>query len=326
MSAAGRLGGRVGSRAGRAWCLALARTTDGGQTWTAAPAPPATVASAATGPSAVSVRFADPMDGWIYAVNPTRLWSTHDGGRQSGSRSSRRACRRPRPSRPWRPRAATSGWRCSPRTSSTVHLERSPVEQDAWTDVDTGVPIGAGPVPATQLVLHGTYGWLLENDRTVVGGARLDGAGQWLPWTPPCATANGTASLAASSATDLVAVCAGGEWGPARNLPAGPRPRPPGCSRSSDGGCQLPGRRARPRPALNAGRRGLAGASDHRRGQPQPAGPAATGVLSASFNGGRTWQTVLQVPAVRALERPGVHHAHPGCGDRLHPVRVHLLP
>ncbi len=285
---------------GSGWCLAMARTTNGGQTWTAAPAPKAAVTTV-YGAGAVSVRFADPMDGWIYAVGPTRVWSTHDGGRV------------------WQlvrstglPSAATitameaSGgyvWVAVILPNvSTVHLERSPVATDAWTDINTGVPIGAGPVPATQLVLHGRYGWLLQNDRTVVGGARLNGTGQWLPWTPPCATANGVADLAASSATDLVAICAEGLWGPPRNLPAGAVAPSTWAFASNDGGTSFHALGAVPAGSVPAASNPAGVASPAPAtfvpASVRPAGAGVTGVLSASFNGGRTWRTVLQVPSV----------------------------
>jgi hypothetical protein len=286
-------------------CLAMARTTNGGQTWTSAPAPRATI-STAYGASPVSVRFADPMDGWIYAVNPNRVWSTHDGGSvwqqvklaDLGPSSSITAME------------ASGGYvwvAVLPPNVTTVHLERSPVATDAWTDVNTGVPIGAGPDPATQLVLHGHEGWLLQNDRTVVGGARLNGNGQWLPWTPPCATANGVAILAASSATDLVAMCAEGTWGPPHNLPPGAAVPSTWMFTSKDGGTtfQAVGAvPAGPTPAASnpVGLASPAPATVVAAGmQPPGAGGAGgedIGVLSASFDGGHTWRTVLQLPSV----------------------------
>ncbi len=91
--------------------------------------------------------------------------------------------------------------------NATVDVWTTPVGSSSWTKHTTGIPIGAGPVPATQLVLSGSNGWLLEVDRTVVGGAQLTSSGDWTTWTPPCATANGPAWLSASSAVDLVASC-----------------------------------------------------------------------------------------------------------------------
>jgi hypothetical protein len=246
----------------------------------------------------VSVRFADSKDGWIYAVNPTRVWSTHDGG---SSWQAVHAAGLPATAT-ITAMEASGGYvwiAVIPPNATTVHLEGSPVGMDAWTDVDTGVPIGGGPVPATQLVLHGSYGWLLENDRTVVSGARLNGAGQWIQWTPPCATANGTAALAASSATALVALCLEGTYGPAANLPAGAASSAPSTwlFTSSDGGTSFP-----PVARVTAGPTPSSVASPAPativRGGLQPNGTGEAGVLSASFNGGQSWQTVLQVPSV----------------------------
>jgi hypothetical protein len=136
------------------------------------------------------------------------------------------------------------------------------------------------------MVLQGASGWILDLDRTIVGGASLGTDGAWTPWTPPCLKDNGPAGLAAASASDLAAVCQEGVWG-----------RPEGKLSSSntlpfyelylstDGGAAF--RAAGVIPGADAG---LVAAS--------PAGVAATvvtagnGVLSATFDGGKTWQTV----------------------------------
>ncbi len=174
-------------------CLALAHTRDGGRTWSAAPAPPVTLTAGASSDADVAVRFADANDGWIYVRQPLAVWSSHDGGaawHQVGI--------------PGLTAGATimdmeAGAKqvqiaVIPANSSAVHLAASPVSSDEWVDIDTGVAVGGGPVPAAQLVLQDSQGWLLENDRTVIGGARLNGTGAWITWTPPCRTANGTAS------------------------------------------------------------------------------------------------------------------------------------
>ena len=132
----------------------------------------------------------------------------------------------------------------------------------------------------------------------MVGGTRLDSAGQWLQWTsPPCARANGTAALAASSTSAVVAICAEGTWGPPGNLPAGATFPSTWVFTSSDGGNSFqpvgplpagvsPASVASPAPST------IVGASL------QPNGTGTSGALWASFNGGRTWQTVLGAPSV----------------------------
>jgi hypothetical protein len=280
---------------GSASCLAMAQTTDGGYTWNSAPAPIATVAAIGSGTRAVSVRFANHQDGWIYALNPSRVWSTHDGGAHwtlvpiSGLASAANSLAM----------EAGDGYvriAVVSATTDTVHVESSPVGVDAWTDTDTGIPVGAGPVPTTQLVLQGTAGWVLENDRTVVGAARLDSAGEWTSWTPPCQTAKGTASLAASSATDMAAVCQEGVWGPAGNLPAGTATPSTWLFGSSDGGLSSQAVGALPSTLTVEGAASPSPPTVVVDGSLNGSNTPA-GVVSASFDGGHTWQTVLQAPA-----------------------------
>lgn len=61
---------------GRAFCLQLQHTTDGGSRWKVVPSPE--LASPAVVGQVSAVRFADSQDGWVYG---SRLFATHDGGR-----------------------------------------------------------------------------------------------------------------------------------------------------------------------------------------------------------------------------------------------------
>jgi hypothetical protein len=186
-------------------CLALLRTDDAGRTWTALNAPP--VAPSRGYEAGVrTVRFADPQDGWVFDPD---LWATHDGGATWTQTTL--------------PSSATHGFVSSLEAAAGavhamyisgdagVELLDSPTTSDRWTASPTTIPIGAGPVPQGQVVLHGNVGWAIEVDRTVVGGARLLN-GQWQTWQPPCASAGGSVALAAATATDLVAVCNEGVW------------------------------------------------------------------------------------------------------------------
>jgi hypothetical protein len=95
--------------------------------------------------------------------------------------------------------------------AQNFRIATSPIGSDAWSVSSLKVAVGAGPVPEIGLVLSGDTGWVLENDRTVVGGARLV-AGTWRTWNPACADVTGPAAIAASSAINLVASCDVGQW------------------------------------------------------------------------------------------------------------------
>jgi hypothetical protein len=188
--------------------LAMARTQDGGTTWTSTNPPPTTFLSVAGGSGVDGVRFADPQDGWAYG---SQLWATHDGG-ASWTQVSLPGLSSGVGATP------IQGLETAAGTVNAVYfgsggfeIATSPVASNSWTVSATTVAFGAGPVPASQLVIQGAAGWVVENDRTVVGGARLL-SGVWSSWTPPCTTVGGPAVLAASSSADLFAVCDQGIW------------------------------------------------------------------------------------------------------------------
>ena len=188
-------------------CAAIAQTSDGGHTWSAITAPATSIVPAATqgAPGISRLRFADARDGWAYGPD---LWSTHDGGAS------------------WT-RLTVAGLQAGAAIvaleagNGSVHavvldgqgyrVASSPVGTDDFRLSTVRIAVGAGPVPAVQLVLSGAAGWLLENNRTVIGGARLVN-GSWVAWQPPCLNVVGPAYLAASSATELAAACDVGLW------------------------------------------------------------------------------------------------------------------
>ena len=187
-------------------CAVIVRTTDGGLDWTRIPAP-ATQVVVNGAPSGVrALRFASALDGWAFGPD---LWTTHDGG----DTWHREAL----------PGGGTPQVMALEAAAGTVHvafwtgdgpqisIASGPTAGDALQLSPTTVQIGAGPVPQTQIVLHGTAGWLVQLNRDVVGGARLAG-GSWQAWDPPCLGTAGPAWLAASSATSLVAACDIGLW------------------------------------------------------------------------------------------------------------------
>jgi photosystem II stability/assembly factor-like uncharacterized protein len=187
-------------------CLALLRTENAGQSWMSLPVPPSTLSSNPNpgGHGVRGVRFADPQDGWAFGPE---LWATHDGGGHwtrislPGASASAAVV----------DLAAGSGAVHAAVFDHNVGIDSSPVDHDAWSASPTTIQFGAGPVPRAQLVLNGGAGWLVEVDRTVIGGARLH-AGQWSPWGPPCPRAGGDALVDASTASNLFAVCNEGVW------------------------------------------------------------------------------------------------------------------
>ncbi len=269
--------------------LAVLHTIDGGATWSQRPAPPVTLGAGGTANSA-RIRFADPADGWIAAPLarstgpfPRVLWSTHDGGRSwhevavpgGGSIAALEAA-------DGVVHLATLAWR-----AARVRLYSTPAATDAWVPAPTTLPIGAGPVPSADMSLHGGAGWVVENDRMVVAGARLT-SGSWQPWTPPCADALGAGVLAASSTTDLVAVCDEGVWGPP----------PPGVTAgpwlftSDDAGSSFTavGKVVMPIGSV------FASSVATPPGEPQVVVVGGRLGLAATFDGGHTWRTVYRAP------------------------------
>ena len=161
----------------------------------------------------------------------------------------------------------------------------SPVGADDFRLSAVRVPVGAGPVPAVQLVLSGAAGWLIENDRAVVGGARLVN-GVWVAWQPPCADVVGPAFLAASSPTELAAACDVGLWG----TPAGDH-----LYVSHDGGSTFV-ESGTAVPLTTAAQVAAASPSTIVVGGFDAKGA----VLVATFDGGRTWAVVARLGATIA--------------------------
>ena len=260
-------------------CAAIARTGDGGRTWSPAPAPPTTMAA---GPgqatSGVSgLRFADTNNGWAFGPD---LWATHDGG-TTWSRVTIPGV--PADAPVFALETAGGIVHAAVLDGGNFRVASSPVGSDGWSVAPVRVPVGAGPVPTVQLVLSGAAGWLVENDRTVVGGARLAN-GSWVAWTPPCADVVGPAYLAASSPTELAAACDVGLW----SNPTGDH-----LYLSHDGGSTFaPAGTAAPlttaaMAAMASPSVVVVGGSD-----------ATRAVLVATFDAGRTWTVVAWLGAV----------------------------
>jgi len=254
--------------------LAVARTQDGGSTWTSVTPPPTHFSGqgveASSGVS--GIRFANTEDGWVFGPE---LWATQDGG-STWTEISLPGVAAGSPV--WS--LETSGGIVAAAVQATgtasLDIETSPAGSSAWSLSPASVEVGAGPIPSPQLVLQGSAGWLLENDRTVVGGARLQ-SGSWSSWTPACSTAGGAAALAASSSQDLLAVCDVGAY-------TGPSPAEDAFV-STNGGAGFTGLPA----SLPSGCQGsatLASASS------SLAAAGCGAEIVATFNGGGSWAPV----------------------------------
>jgi photosystem II stability/assembly factor-like uncharacterized protein len=268
-------------------CLTLARSTDGGRTWSEVSQPPPLPA----GGSGTSIRFGNANDGWIVIGSGSKsdqLWSSEDGGRTW----------QPEPD-PGGPDAIIEALETQEGVvhlvtltpgSGTDQIFTSPLSNLGWTRSNATPPYGGGPSPSTQMVLQNNHGWIININRTVVGSALLT-SGAWTDWTtPPCSDANGHAAMAATSTSDLFAVCDEGEWGP----PApGTTSQSDWLYSSTDGGSTFS------KVGQVAGDSGTG---------PIAAAPgtatvvAATGSgLEASFNGGQSWSSVSSVPSISYL-------------------------
>jgi hypothetical protein len=271
----------LGGACGQPSCptVSLATTDDRGQAWHAVGAPPVGFGDPDSG-GYRSVRFANERDGYVFGGD---LWVTHDGagswqqvtlpGEGDGTEVVA---------------LETSGGTTYAvfTTDDGFRVASSPAASDDWQLDPLVIPYGGGPVPTIQLVLHGTAGWLIENDRVVVAGARLaDGA--WSEWTPPCVDGGGPAMLTASDASHLDAVCTEGVWG-------GPSTPATRLYRSSDGGATftaspnvLPVPTGSVAAASSPGPETLVVAAADEGGTP---------VLYATFDSGQTWELAWTGP------------------------------
>jgi hypothetical protein len=307
---------------GGASCLTLSRTADGGYTWAEVAAPQASwpLAQVPEVDSGLTVRFADGADGWLVAPlcssggcsGADQLWATHDGA-ASWSRVTL-------PVSDGSPQVAAleslhgKVWAAVYGGQGQVELYSSPVDADQWALAATPVAIGAGPVPTSTLVLHGSSGWFVQDDRTVVGGATLDASGKWVSWTSvPCAGANGAASLAASASVDspleLVALCQEGEWGPPNPAPAGGTFPSTWLYTSGDDGRSF--------QAVHQLPQALRGSTVVASPSPgavfaATGGEAAAPSIYASFDGGSTWTSVYTGQAGDAVDYLGFTTATQG--------------
>jgi photosystem II stability/assembly factor-like uncharacterized protein len=187
----------------------LSETTDGGLSWkTIGSVGPLTDDS--SGPR---MRFADAKRGFLHDDHD--LFTTDDGGAHWQKLDT--------PFTEVRDLAISQGvvyLVAYDAQANEFNLWSSRIDRLVFAKYPLKLELGAGPVPFQQLVFSGGNGWVINEDRTVLGGGRRAASGDWGTWKPPCLDVAGPARLTASSGTDLVASCDDHEWGGGTPAPA----------------------------------------------------------------------------------------------------------
>ncbi len=200
------------------YCTSVARTQNGGQTWTGLPAP---LAGAPDGAAGVGqIRFLEGINGWAFGPE---LWATHDGGKkwtQIGTNGLRVIDVETVGRRAFAIEGdCTGGGQDFASNCTAFTLYTSPAAADAWTEVgpattDLGAPQGGAG--AASLALTGTRGYLIAPGGAVFAGP-TDGSVSWQQVSRiPCAVGQAQADgeprgalLDAASAKNLVLACTG---------------------------------------------------------------------------------------------------------------------
>ncbi len=261
-------------------CTTLVRTSDGGATWTEVSQPP--MALNPSPDSGTWVRFLNLDIGWIVAPSGSQasaMWTTDDGGKDWTQEPN--------------PGGASATVLALEASNGLVHLVdleagtgvdrifTSPVGRQDWTPSPAAPSFGGGPVPSSQMVLLGGAGWIVDVNRTVISGARLASQASWTDWTPPCSDAQGPGYLAASSASNLYAICSEGVWG---NPAPGTKPNSQWLYASTNGGDTF----SRVGPLPQGTTAGMITAAP---GTATIVDATDSGIM-ATFDGGKSWQNV----------------------------------
>lgn len=199
-------------------CPALVRTTDGGSTFVAIPAPPLT-----PGPAGQpTLRFADSLDGYAFVENgpSSSFFSTHDGGASWHAQALNDVLGLAIGSG----QVAVVTAQCGGSGCSAYALQRSPVASDSWSSSPLPfTPDGA----AIDLDAHGQDLWLMGTPASANGpnsgvlARSTDAGATFVVGHSPCQPGLG-GRLSPTSDTNLWAVCpTGTEAGAARSVDGG---------------------------------------------------------------------------------------------------------
>jgi hypothetical protein len=213
--------GHCGAQQNSPICTSVARTQDGGQTWSGLPAPVAQGPEKAAGVS--GIRFADDEHGWAFGPD---LWATADGGESWSRVPTGNAAVTDLETvngRAWALFGTCSNDAADGDTIANCHsftLMTTTVGSDAWAPV-AGVPanLTSGTGLASAVIeLSNTEAYLIAPDGTLYAGSVNGGSWrsvQELPCPPSTALPNGQpqgallapAGTLASGATRLALVC-----------------------------------------------------------------------------------------------------------------------
>ena len=165
------------------YCTSMARTDDGGGTWTGVPAPVTGAPDGATGVS--QIRFLNLTDGWAFGPE---LWVTHTGGQtwtQVNTHGLRVTDLETVGSRVFALFASCSGsGQAFAAGCTSFTLYSSPASGNDFTPVGattTGLTDGTADGAASEaasLVLTGSRGYLLAPDGTLYAGP-VNGSAAW---------------------------------------------------------------------------------------------------------------------------------------------------
>lgn len=252
-------------------CPALVRTTDGGSSFAAIPAPPLTAAAGQP-----VLRFADPLDGYAFVANgpSTAFYTTHDGGATWHAQSLGDVLGFATGAG----RAAVVTAQCGGSGCTGYALRRSAVAGDSWSsDPLPFTPDG----PGLDLEAHGSDLWLMATPASANGpnsgvlGRSTDAGTMFTVGRSPCEPGLG-GRLSPTSSTNLWAVC-----------PTGTEAR---AARSVDGGATFAELAT---PVMSNGAELGAASADVAVLSPNN----ATGSLLRTTDGGTTWTAVTGLPA-----------------------------
>ena len=189
-------------------CTSVLRSTDGGHTWAGIPAPATRLGPGQEGsPGVAELRFADPLDGWALG---SELWSTHDGGAHWAQQHLPGGQGLPASVVALEAGGGQAYALDIPGTQQsagggTAQLYQTAVGSDSWAPV-AGASVATAE--AGRVIVSGSGVWVVVETAGGQGVLLARGLGGWGRRPLPCGQP--TLAVAAATATDLAAMCAGG--------------------------------------------------------------------------------------------------------------------